>query len=79
MPQGPRVRLQTQFKLPNQFPPEFDREILREMGSLGLLGPTIEGYGCAGVSSAAYGLIAREIERQVPRVNLHLSVTNPNL
>jgi len=33
------------------------------MGKLGFLGPTIQGYGCAGVSSVAYGLIAREIER----------------
>lgn len=40
-----------------------DREILPELGALGLLGPTIQGYGCAGVSSTAYGLIAREIER----------------
>jgi glutaryl-CoA dehydrogenase len=35
------------------------------MGKMGLLGPTIKGYGCAGVSSVAYGLIAREIERSV--------------
>ncbi|MBC7987637.1 MAG: acyl-CoA dehydrogenase [Sphingomonadaceae bacterium] len=41
----------------------FDREILREMGALGLLGPTIEGYGCAGVGHVAYGLITREVER----------------
>ncbi|KAF9957459.1 hypothetical protein BGZ70_009500 [Mortierella alpina] len=41
----------------------FDREILSEMGELGLLGSTIEGYGCAGVSSVAYGLTAREVER----------------
>jgi len=41
----------------------FDREIFNEMGALGFLGPTIEGYGCAGVSHVAYGLIAREIER----------------
>lgn len=41
----------------------FDREILREMGSLGLLGATLAGWGCAGVSSVAYGLINREIER----------------
>lgn len=40
-----------------------DRDILPELGALGLLGPTIEGYGCAGASSVAYGLIAREIER----------------
>jgi glutaryl-CoA dehydrogenase len=41
----------------------FDTTMMREMGELGLLGPTIEGYGCAGVSSVAYGLIAREVER----------------
>ncbi|GAA5902106.1 hypothetical protein JCM5296_006605 [Sporobolomyces johnsonii] len=41
----------------------FHREIMSEMGELGLLGPTIEGYGCAGVSSVAYGLVAREVER----------------
>lgn len=35
------------------------------MGELGLLGATIEGYGCSGVSSVAYGLITREIERYV--------------
>ena len=43
---------------------DFDREILREMGALGLLGSTLPGkYGCAEVSHVAYGLIAREIER----------------
>lgn len=41
----------------------FDREIMSEMGELGLLGATISGYGCSGVSSVAYGLIAREVER----------------
>jgi glutaryl-CoA dehydrogenase len=41
----------------------FDREILSEMGALGMLGPTIEGYGCAGASYVVYGLIAREVER----------------
>ncbi|KAJ2986398.1 hypothetical protein HDV02_006736, partial [Globomyces sp. JEL0801] len=40
----------------------FDREIMSEMGELGLLGATIDGYGCSGVSSVAYGLIAREVE-----------------
>lgn len=35
------------------------------MGKLGLLGSTISGYGCAGTSNVAYGLIAREIERYV--------------
>ncbi len=40
-----------------------DREIIRHMGEMGLLGATIEGYGCAGISQVAYGLIAFEIER----------------
>ena len=40
----------------------FDRNIMRQMGEMGLLGVTIEGYGCAGLSSVAYGLIAKEIE-----------------
>jgi len=40
-----------------------DREILNEMGELGMLGSTIEGYGCAGLSYVCYGLIAREVER----------------
>ena len=41
----------------------YDRKILEEMGELGLLGATIKGYGCAGVSSVASGLITREVER----------------
>ncbi|SGY68184.1 BQ5605_C004g02862 [Microbotryum silenes-dioicae] len=41
----------------------FDREILSEMGDLGLLGATIKTHGCAGISSVGYGLIAREVER----------------
>ena len=40
-----------------------DREIFNEMGELGLLGPMIEGYGCSGVNTVSYGLIAREVER----------------
>ena len=41
---------------------ETDPEIFREMGALGLLGSTIEGYGCAGVNYVCYGLMAREVE-----------------
>ncbi len=42
----------------------FQREIMNEMGSIGLLGPTTpEEYGGAGLNHVAYGLIAREIER----------------
>ena len=40
----------------------FDVEIMREMGELGLFGATIKGYGCAGVSNVASGLICKEIE-----------------
>lgn len=52
----PRVTLASR----NEF---FHREIFNEMGDLGMLGATIEGYDCPGVSSVAYGLIAREVER----------------
>ena len=41
----------------------FDKNIIKEMGYAGLLGPTINGYGCAGVNYVSYGLIMREIER----------------
>ncbi|NXN23181.1 GCDH protein, partial [Nycticryphes semicollaris] len=41
----------------------FDREIVSEMGALGVLGPTIKGYGCAGTTSVGYGLVTRELER----------------
>lgn len=43
---------------------DFDREIMREFGALGLLGATLpEAYGGAGVNHVCYGLIAREVER----------------
>jgi glutaryl-CoA dehydrogenase len=42
---------------------KFWPEMMTEAGALGLLGSTIKGYGCPGVSYVAYGLIAREIER----------------
>ena len=41
----------------------FDRDLYKEFGRLGLLGSTIKNYGGAGASSAAYGLIAYEIEK----------------
>ena len=40
-----------------------DRDIFYEMGELGMLGSTIQGYGCAGLNYVCYGLIAREVER----------------
>jgi glutaryl-CoA dehydrogenase len=42
----------------------FHREIMTELGALGLLGCTLPAaYGCAGVNHVSYGLVAREIER----------------
>ncbi|GGW82671.1 acyl-CoA dehydrogenase [Alteromonas halophila] len=41
----------------------FDTGIMRQFGELGLLGVTVQGYGCAGVNYTSYGLIAREVER----------------
>ena len=42
---------------------KFDRAVITEMGELGFLGATIEGYGCAGINNVSSGLITREIER----------------
>jgi glutaryl-CoA dehydrogenase len=42
---------------------KFDRAVMNEMGSLGFLGSTLSGYGCAGVNHVCYGLVAREVER----------------
>ena len=42
---------------------KFDRTIMNEMGEMGFLGATLEGYGCAGINYVSYGLIAREVER----------------
>jgi len=41
----------------------FDLAVMREMGELGFLGATIQGFGCAGISYVSYGLVAREFER----------------
>jgi len=42
---------------------KFHKEIYQELGQLGLLGPTIKGYGCSGINYVSYGLIAYEIEK----------------
>ncbi len=41
----------------------FDVALAREMGEMGLLGASLEGYGCAGMGDVAYGIICRELER----------------
>jgi len=40
----------------------FDKDLYKDFGKLGFLGPTIKGYNCAGVSNISYGLIAKEFE-----------------
>src|ERR1044071_6372669 len=41
----------------------FDLALAREMGEMGLLGASLEGYGCAGMGDVSYGLICQELER----------------
>lgn len=41
----------------------WDEDILGEMGDMGMLGCTIDGYGCSGLSYVSYGLLAREVEK----------------
>jgi glutaryl-CoA dehydrogenase len=56
-------KLQTRVLMANRHE-VFDREIMNELGELGLLGATLpEKYGCAGVNYVTYGLVAREVER----------------
>ncbi len=52
----------------------YDLSVVPEMGELGFLGATIEGYECAGVNHVCYGLIAREIERVDSAYRSQLSV-----
>ncbi len=57
-----RAKLQPRILEANRHE-RFDRAIMNEMGEMGFLGSTIEGYGCAGLNHVCYGLIAREVER----------------
>jgi glutaryl-CoA dehydrogenase len=41
----------------------FPRELIAELAGLGLLGSSLEGYGCAGMNAVSYGLICQELER----------------
>ena len=41
----------------------FPKELIKKFGELGLLGPSLKGYGCSGMSPTAYGLICQELER----------------
>ena len=55
----------------------FDREIMNEMGALGFLGSTIEGYGCAGVNHVCYGLVARGADGVDGSVTLAMDMVAP--
>lgn len=52
----------------------FPRELISQIADLGLLGSTIEGYDCAGMSNTAYGLICQELERGDSGVRSFVSV-----
>jgi len=41
----------------------FPRELVQELAGLGLLGSSLDGYGCAGMNAVSYGLICQELER----------------
>jgi len=41
----------------------FPKELVGELAGLGLLGSSLEGYGCAGMNAVSYGLICQELER----------------
>ena len=52
----------------------FPRELVPELAALGLLGSSLEGYGCAGMNSVAYGLICQELERGDSGIRSFVSV-----
>ena len=52
----------------------FPRELVPEIAALGLLGSSIEGYGCAGMNSVSYGLICQELERGDSGIRSFVSV-----
>ena len=52
----------------------FPMELVPEIASLGLLGASIQGFGCAGLGSVAYGLILQELERGDSGIRSFVSV-----
>ena len=52
----------------------FPRELIPELASLGLLGSSLEGYGCAGLNGISYGLICQELERGDSGIRSFVSV-----
>ena len=52
----------------------FPRELVPELAALGLLGSSLEGYGCAGLNAVSYGLICQELERGDSGIRSFVSV-----
>ncbi|CAN5392841.1 acyl-CoA dehydrogenase family protein [soil metagenome] len=52
----------------------FPHELVPVFGEMGLLGPSLTGYGCAGVTPSAYGLICQELERGDSGIRSFVSV-----
>src|SRR5579872_5913078 len=52
----------------------FPRELVPEMGRLGLFGANLHGYGCAGMSNVEYGLVMQELERVDSGIRSFVSV-----
>ena len=52
----------------------FPRDLVPEIAALGLLGSSIEGYGCAGMNAVSYGLICQELERGDSGIRSFVSV-----
>ena len=52
----------------------FPMHLVREIGEMGLLGANLHGYGCAGLSNVAYGLICQELERGDSGIRSFVSV-----
>ena len=52
----------------------FPRELIPELASLGLLGSSLQGYGCAGMNAISYGLICQELERGDSGIRSFVSV-----
>ncbi|MBS1201344.1 MAG: acyl-CoA dehydrogenase [Proteobacteria bacterium] len=52
----------------------FPRELVGELAALGLLGSSLDGYGCAGLNAVSYGLICQELERGDSGIRSFVSV-----
>ena len=52
----------------------FPRDLVPEIAALGLLGSSIEGYGCAGMNAVSYGLVCQELERGDSGIRSFVSV-----